>query len=128
MLNILVVDDSMPMRRIVRVALEQLGYNVVGEASSGKESLEKYKMLRPDLVTMDIAMPNMNGIDAVKELKKINSDVKVIMITSIGEEAKVMDAIIAGAKGYVLKPIDRKKITESIKKIFPLDDTEVKEM
>jgi two-component system chemotaxis response regulator CheY len=122
MLKILVVDDSMIMRRTIKVILEELGHKVIGEASSGQDAIKKYKIFNPNLVTMDIVMPNMTGIEAVRALKAINNDVKIIMVTSIGEETKVMDAIIAGAKGYILKPIAKENVKKSILKVFPPND------
>ena len=119
MLNILVVDDSTIIRRILTKELKAMGHNVVAEAKSGKEAIEMYKKHQPDLVTMDITMPIMNGIDALKRIKKAYSDANIIMITSHGEEKLVMDAIVSGAKGYVLKPITTQEVEIAINKIFP---------
>ena len=121
-LKVLVVDDSVTMRRTVRVALEKLGHKVICEASNGTEAIKKFKRFKPDLVTMDIAMPNMNGLVAVRELKKIDDDAKIIMVTSMGDEIKVMDAIVAGAKGYILKPISQEPLLNALSKIFPEDE------
>ena len=119
MLNVLVVDDSLIIRKTLTTALEELGHTVVAQAKSGKEALELYAKHMPDLVTLDITMPIMSGIEALKEMKKRYPDVRVIMVTSHGEEKLVMDAIFSGAKGYILKPITKEKLTDSINKVFP---------
>lgn len=119
MLNILVVDDSLIMRRNIIKMIESLGHKVVGEAKDGQESVEVYRKLKPDLVTMDITMPRMDGLGAVKELKKIDKNAKIIMVTSHGQEEMVIDAIRSGASGYLLKPVKINKLSDSIHKIFP---------
>jgi len=119
MLNILVVDDSLIIRKTLTTKLEEMGYKVVAQAKSGKEAVSLYKEFMPDLVTMDITMPIMNGIEALKTIKKKHSDAKIIMITSHGEENLVMEAISNGARGYILKPINHEKITLVINKVFP---------
>lgn len=125
MLNIFVVDDSLIMRRNITKMIESLGHKVVGEAKDGHEALELYRKLKPDLVTMDITMPGMDGLSAVKGLKKIDKNVKIIMITSHGQEEMVIDAIRSGASGYLLKPININKLRDSIRKVFPtiIDET-----
>ncbi len=116
MLNIMIVDDSSIIRKLLSAQLGKLGHNVVAEAKSGKEAIALYEEHMPDLVTMDITMPIMSGIDALKAIKSKYKDAKVIMITSHGEEKLVMDAITSGARGYVLKPIQEDKIVEAIRK------------
>jgi len=119
MLNILVVDDSTIIRRILVKELTAMGYTVVAEAKSGKEAIGLYKKYLPDLVTMDITMPIMDGIQTLKKIRKIYSDANIIMITSHGEEKLVMEAITSGAKGYVLKPITSLELQIAMNKIFP---------
>ncbi len=119
MLNIMVVDDSLIIRKTLSTELEKMGHTVVAQAKSGKEAIELYDKFMPDLVTMDITMPIMSGIEALKEIKKSYKDSKIIMVTSHGEEKLVMDAITSGAKGYILKPITQDKLLESIGKVFP---------
>lgn len=119
MLNIMVVDDSLIMRRNLTKMIDALGHKVVGEAKDGKEAISLYRKLQPDLVTMDITMPEMDGIAAVKELKRIDKDVKVIMVTSHGQEEMVITSIRYGASGYLLKPINVAKLRDSIRKVFP---------
>ncbi len=125
MLKILVVDDSLIMRRNITKMIEALGHKVVGEAKDGNEAIELYRKLAPDLVTMDITMPELDGISAVKELKKMDKNIKVIMVTSHGQEEMVVDAIRSGASGYLLKPVKLDKLRSTIRKVFPniIDET-----
>lgn len=120
MLNIMVVDDSLIIRKTFTKLLEDLGHTVVAQAQSGKEAIALYKEHMPDLVTMDITMPIMSGIEALKAIKAKYKDAKIIMVTSHGEEKLVMEAISSGARGYVLKPITEDKIKSVISKVFPL--------
>jgi len=121
MLRIMVVDDSIMLRKNVINILELLGYEVVAEAGNGYEAIEKYKLLKPDIVTMDISMPMeqgiKDGIEALKHIIKYDKDAKVIMVTAHGEEEMVMDAIKLGAKGYMLKPVNKEKMLEVLEKI-----------
>ncbi len=119
MLNIMIVDDSTIIRKTLQMKLEELGYTVVAQAKSGKEAVSMYGEVVPDLVTMDITMPIMNGIEALKLIKKSYKDAKIIMVTSHGEERLVMDAITHGAKGYILKPITQEKLSEAICRVYP---------
>ena len=122
MANILVVDDAKVMRLTIKKHLENLGYKVVGEAENGFEAIEKYKLLEPDIVTMDITMPGLNdirnGIDALVEIIKIDKKAKIIMLTSHGEQKLVIDAISKGSKGYILKPITSEKLSNVLQKII----------
>ena len=116
----LVVDDSAFMRNILKKILTPTGkFVVVGEASNGKEAIEKAKELQPDLITMDIVMPEMDGITATREIKKILPNVKIVMCTSIDQEKKVIEAIEAGADGYIVKPFQAQKVLEELNKLFP---------
>ncbi|ACX73350.1 MAG: response regulator [Methanococci archaeon] len=116
----LVVDDSAFMRNILKKILTPTGkFVVVGEASNGKEAIEKAKELQPDLITMDIVMPEMDGITATREIKKILPNVKIVMCTSIDQEKKVIEAIEAGADGYIVKPFQAPKVLEELNKLFP---------
>ncbi len=114
--KILIVDDAAFMRMMIKDILEKHGYEVVGEAADGAEAVEKYKELKPDLVTMDITMPEMDGIQALKEIRKIDSDAKVIMCSAMGQQAMVIDAIQAGAKDFIVKPFQADRVIEAIKK------------
>jgi two-component system chemotaxis response regulator CheY len=114
--KVLIVDDAAFMRMMIKEILTKNGYNVVGEASDGAQAVEKYKELAPDLVTMDITMPEMDGITALKEIKKINPAAKVIMCSAMGQQAMVIDAIQAGAKDFIVKPFQADRVIEAIKK------------
>lgn len=117
-LRVLVVDDSLIIRKNLTKFLTNLGHSVIGEAKTGVDAVSNCKLLEPDLITMDITMPEMDGITAVNEIRQFNHDVKIIMSTSHGQEQMVVDAIKAGARGYILKPITQDKLEESINKVF----------
>lgn len=114
--RILIVDDAAFMRMMIRDILTKNGYEVVGEAQDGSQAIEKYKEFRPDLITMDITMPEMDGITALKEIKKIDGNAKVIMCSAMGQQAMVIDAIQAGAKDFIVKPFQADRVIEAIKK------------
>lgn len=114
--RILIVDDAAFMRMMIRDILTKNGYEVVGEANDGAQAIERFKELRPDLITMDITMPEMDGINALKEIKKIDPNAKVIMCSAMGQQAMVIDAIQAGAKDFIVKPFQADRVIEAIKK------------
>jgi two-component system, chemotaxis family, chemotaxis protein CheY len=114
--RILIVDDAAFMRMMIRDILSKNGYDVCGEANDGQQAIEKFKELKPDLITMDITMPEMDGIQALKEIKKIEPNAKVIMCSAMGQQAMVIDAIQAGAKDFIVKPFQADRVIEAIKK------------
>ncbi|MFD1037976.1 response regulator [Virgibacillus byunsanensis] len=114
--KILIVDDAAFMRMMIKDILTKNDFEVVGEAQDGVEAIEKYKELSPDLVTMDITMPELDGIAALKEIKKANSEAKVIMCSAMGQQAMVIDAIQAGAKDFIVKPFQADRVIEAIQK------------
>ncbi|WP_339063308.1 response regulator [Tepidibacillus marianensis] len=114
--RILVVDDAAFMRMMVKEILTKNGFEVVGEASDGVQAVEKFNELRPDLVTLDITMPEMDGITALKEVRKIDPNAKVIMCSAMGQQAMVIDAIQAGAKDFIVKPFQADRVIEAISK------------
>lgn len=114
--RILIVDDAAFMRMMIRDILSKNGFEVVGEAQDGAQAIEKYKELKPDLITMDITMPEMDGISALKEIKKMDGNAKVIMCSAMGQQAMVIDAIQAGAKDFIVKPFQADRVIEAIKK------------
>ncbi|MCD4758261.1 MAG: response regulator [Arcobacteraceae bacterium] len=118
MLKVLVVDDSLIIRKKITNLLEKLGHEVVCSATNGQEAIDGYNKTQPDLVTMDITMPDMDGITAVKHIIKDNVDAKIIMVTSHGQEDMVIKSIQAGAVGYMLKPITEDKLAASIGEVF----------
>ena len=116
--GILLVDDAAFMRMMLKDILVKNGYEVLGEAENGLKAIEKYKELNPDLVIMDITMPEMDGIDAVKEIKKINTNATVIMCSAMGQQAMVIEAIQSGAKDFIVKPFQADRILEAVKKVI----------
>jgi len=115
--NILVVDDAAFMRMMIKDILVRNGYNVIGEAENGRKAVEKYKELNPDLVIMDITMPDMDGIQAVKEIKKIDPKATIIMCSAMGQQAMVIESIQAGAKDFIVKPFQADRVLEAIKRV-----------
>ena len=114
--NVLICDDAAFMRMMIKNVLVKGGYNVVGEAENGAKAVEKYKELSPDLVLMDITMPEMDGIQALKEIKKIDGGAKVIMCSAMGQQAMVIESIQAGAKDFIVKPFREDRVIEAVKK------------
>ena len=118
MKRILVVDDTAFMRMSLKMMIEKNGFKVVGEAATGVEGVNQYKKLNPDLVTMDITMPEMDGIQALKELKKINNNAKVVIISAIGQETRIKEAIVGGAAGFIVKPFKPDHVIKTLEKIL----------
>jgi len=116
--RVLVVDDAAFMRMMIKDILRKGGYEVVGEAEDGAKAIEKYKELQPDLVTMDITMPDMDGIAAVKEIRKIDPNDLIIMCSAMGQQAMVIDAIQAGARDFVVKPFQPDRVLEAVRKVL----------
>lgn len=116
MAKVLIVDDAAFMRMMIKDILEKNGFEVVGEASNGIKAVELYKKEKPDVVTMDITMPDMDGIEAVKEIKAFDPAARVIMCSAMGQQTMVMDAIRAGARDFIVKPFQADRVLEAIKK------------
>jgi two-component system, chemotaxis family, chemotaxis protein CheY len=116
--KILIVDDTLFMRTLLKNILFSGGHSIAGEAGDGDEAIEKYKELKPDLVTMDVVMPKMNGIDALRGIRSIDPNAKVIMCTAVGQEQMVKLAIKTGARGYIIKPFQAPKVLEEIKNVL----------
>lgn len=116
--SVLVVDDAIFMRRILSDILSKGGYKVVGEAANGRESIEQYAKFKPDIVTMDIIMPEMGGIDAVKEIVKKDSNAKILMVSAMGQQQLVVEAIQAGAKDFIVKPFESSRVLTVIERIL----------
>ena len=117
MAKVLIVDDAAFMRISIKNMLTKNGYEVVGEAENGAIGVEMYKDLHPDIVTMDITMPEMSGLDALKEIIKLDPQSKVVMVSAMGQEAMVREAIVSGAKGFIVKPFKEEGIIAAIKKL-----------
>jgi len=118
MLKILIVDDSLIIRKKITKLIEKLGHEVAFAAKNGQEAINAYESKKPDLVTMDITMPDMDGITAVGHIMKSDHAAKIIMVTSHGQEDMVIKSIQAGAVGYMLKPITEDKLAQSIGEVF----------
>ncbi len=117
MSSVLIVDDAAFMRLAIRKMLEKNGIEVVGEAENGKQAIEVYNELKPDLVTMDITMPEVSGLDALKAIMKLDPKAKIIMITAMGQEAMVKEAVMNGAKGFIVKPFNEEHILQTIRQL-----------
>lgn len=116
MKKVLIVDDAAFMRMSIKMTIEKHGFEVVGEAENGKVALEKYLELRPDIVTMDITMPEMSGIDALKAIMKADPSAIVIMVSAMGQELLVKEAILSGAKSFVVKPFTEDTLIKALDK------------
>ncbi len=116
--TVLVCDDAIFMRTMISDILSQAGFEVVGEAESGLQAVEKYRALKPDLVTMDIVMPDMGGIEAVREICKDDPEAKILMCSAMGQQALVVEAIQAGAKDFVVKPFQPSRVLEAVQRVL----------
>ncbi len=114
--KILISDDAAFMRVMIRGILTKQNFEIVGEAKDGREAVEMYKQLRPDLTTMDIIMPEVNGIEAVKEIIEFDSRAVIIMCSAMGQQAMVIEAIAAGAKDFVIKPFQPPRVIEAVER------------
>ena len=117
MARVLITDDATFMRMMLKDILTKNGHEVVGEAVNGIDMLKKYSELNPDLVTLDITMPEMSGLDALVELKKIDPTAKVIMCSAMGQQVMVIEAIQNGARDFIVKPFQAERVLEAISKV-----------
>jgi two-component system chemotaxis response regulator CheY len=117
MKKVLIVDDAAFMRAAIKTILERNGFEVVGEAENGAIGVRKYQKLRPDIVTMDITMPEMTGLEALKHIRSFDPDAKVVMITAMGQEHLVKEAILSGAKSFIVKPFKEDHVIQTLKKL-----------
>ncbi|NCO43619.1 MAG: two-component system response regulator [Armatimonadetes bacterium CG_4_10_14_3_um_filter_66_18] len=113
--RVLVVDDAAFMRMMLKDILKSGGYEIVGEAGDGKEALDAYPTLKPDFVTMDIVMPNMGGLDALRALRQADPNAAVIMVSAMGQDALVQEASEAGAKGFIIKPFRPQAVLDTVR-------------
>jgi len=114
--RILVVDDAAFMRMMIKDILAKNDFEVIGEAADGAQAVEKFQELSPDLVTLDITMPEMDGIEALKKIREIDPNARVIMCSAMGQQAMVIDAIQAGAKDFIVKPFQADRVVEAVRK------------
>ena len=115
--NILICDDAAFMRMMIKDILTKNGYNIAGEAENGQVAVDKYKELKPDLVLMDITMPEMDGIQALKTIKAADPSALIIMCSAMGQQAMVIESIQAGAKDFIVKPFQADRVLEAVKKV-----------
>ena len=116
--RVLIVDDALFMRSMIKDILKRDGYEIAGEAETGIEAVEKYKELKPDVVTMDVIMPDMGGIEAVSSIMKYDSQAKIIMCSAMGQQALVIEALQAGARDFIVKPFQPSKVLEALQRIL----------
>ena len=115
--NILICYDSAFMRMMIKDILTKNGYNIVGEAENGAKAVEKYAELKPDLVLMDITMPEMDGIEALKKIKAADANASIIMCSAMGQQAMVIESIQSGAKDFIVKPFQADRVLEAVQKV-----------
>lgn len=115
--NILICDDAAFMRMMIKDILTKNGYNIAGEAENGAKAVEKYNELKPDLVLMDITMPDMDGIQALKKIKETDPNASVIMCSAMGQQAMVIESIQSGAKDFIVKPFQADRVLEAVQKV-----------
>ena len=118
MAKVLIVDDAAFMRMMLKDTLTKEGFEVVGEATNGKEAVEKYQSLAPDIVTMDITMPEVDGLEGLRRIRAIDGNAKVLMCSAMGQQAMVLEAIKNGAKDFVVKPFQPDRVIEAVKKML----------
>ncbi len=116
--TVLICDDAVFMRSLLREILEQAGYEVVGEATTGAEAVDRYKVLRPDIVTLEVVMPDIGGIDAVREMVKFDPDARVLMCSALGQQALMAEATEAGAREFVVKPFQPSRVLEAVQRVL----------
>lgn len=116
--KILIVDDAAFMRMMIKNIVTKNGYDVVGEAENGKQALEMYASANPDVVTMDITMPEMDGIEGVKAIRAIDPSANIIMCSAMGQQSMVMDAIQAGAKDFIVKPFQQDRLLQALERVL----------
>ena len=115
--NILICDDAAFMRMMIKDILTKNGYNIVGEAENGAKAVEKYAELKPDLVLMDITMPEMDGIEALKKIKAADANASIIMCSAMGQQAMVIESNQSGAKDFIVKPFQADRVLEAVQKV-----------
>jgi len=116
--RVLIVDDAAFMRMMLKDILKRGGYEVIGEAGNGLEAVSLYRDLHPDLVTLDITMPEMDGIAALKQIRSLDPEAKVIMVSAMGQQAMVIEAIQSGARDFIVKPFQAERVLEAIRKVL----------
>lgn len=121
MKRVLIVDDAAVIRMMIRGILEYNGFEIAGEAKNGKEAVNMYKELNPDVVTMDIIMPELDGVNALKEILEFDPNAKVIMVTAIDQREKLMESIRLGASDYIVKPFEEERVLSAVKNTLKME-------
>jgi len=121
--RVLIVDDARIIRNILRALMQKMGLKVAGEAANGAEGIRLYDELRPDLVTMDITMPVVDGLTATKSILSADPNARIIMVTSVGQEQVMKEAILLGARDFIVKPFNEDRIMSAIRRVLQLDET-----
>lgn len=116
--TVLICDDAIFMRTMIGDILTQAGFQVLGEAENGVQAVDRYRELKPDFVTMDIVMPEMGGIDAVREIMREDPEAKILMCSAMGQQALVIEAIQAGARDFVVKPFQPSRVLEAVQRVL----------
>jgi two-component system chemotaxis response regulator CheY len=116
-IKVLIVDDAIFIRMALKTILNKHGFEIVGEAANGAEAVAKYQELHPDLVTMDITMPEMDGVAALKAIREYDSKAKVVMVSALGQESIIKEAVVYGAKGFIVKPFKEELVVQTLKKV-----------
>ncbi len=116
--RVMIVDDAIFMRRMLSDILKQAGYEIAAEAVNGKEGVAQYKKVKPDIVTMDIIMPEMGGIEAVKEIIQTDKNAQILMVSAMGQQQLVVEAIQAGAKDFIVKPFESSRVLSAVQRIL----------
>jgi len=116
--KVLIVDDAIFMRNMLRNIFVESGFEIAGEASNGLEAVEQYRALSPDLTTMDIVMPERNGIEALKEIVRIDPEARVVICSALGQESLIIEAIEAGAKDFIIKPFKPARVIEVAQRVL----------
>lgn len=124
--KVLLVDDAAFMRMMLKKVLEELNFEIVAEAKSGKEAVRLYKQYKPDLVTMDISMPEMDGIEATEKIIEKDPKAKIIICSALGQKRKIIESVKAGAKDFILKPFDKANVYSKIKNLINLDKSYIR--
>ena len=124
--KVLLVDDAAFMRMMLKKVLEELNFEIVAEAKSGKEAVRLFKQYKPDLVTMDISMPEMDGIEATEKIIKKDPKAKIIICSALGQKRKILESVKAGAKDFILKPFDKEKLYSKIRNLINLDKSYIR--
>ncbi len=116
--RVLIVDDALFMRTMLRDIFESAGWQIVAEAENGEQAIEKYKIHQPDLVTMDIVMPELGGIDALKIILGDNPEARIVVCSALGQKNLIMDAVNAGAKDFIVKPFQSDQVLEVVERVI----------